>query len=79
MKVLSATIVQGYGCDKVMLCTDLPEAVYPWDNQLAISFDASAGRGAEYVVRHWPDIPVEVIKRDSTTPKFGEPLGPQAR
>lgn len=70
MKIISAIVVQGFGADQVMLHTDLPEATYPWDTKLCVTFTASAGRGPQYVTTHWPGVPVEIVARDSSTPKY---------
>ena len=72
MKINRIVIIQGMGTDRVMLETDLPEACWPYDNKLSITFNAAQDTGPEYIALHFPNIPIEVVERSRTTPKFSE-------
>lgn len=49
MKILSATIIKGYGADKIFLTTDLKEACYPFEGSLLIHFDTAHNTGYAYL------------------------------
>jgi hypothetical protein len=54
-KFLNAMVLTGQGPDRVTLFTNLPSSfasAYPDDN-LAISFEAEAGSGAEYTRKNF--------------------------
>ena len=42
------TVIKGRGMDSVMLHTLLPEATYPYKDELIIYFDVASGCGVEY-------------------------------
>lgn len=41
------------GSDLVSLYIDLPSAIYPYDEGLALDFKAARGTGVEYVRKHF--------------------------
>lgn len=60
MKLISITIVQmRNSADRVYIETDLPEATYPYTGHLDIEFTVARGKGAEYCVKHFSDIPIK--------------------
>jgi hypothetical protein len=62
MKITKIEIViQPGNCDRIILYTDLPEAVWPYEGELTIVFNAAKGLGEEYVATHFPDIPRKVV------------------
>ena len=61
MNVFKAQVVQGRGCDKVLLITDLPNPTYPYARTLAVKFDAAADTGPDYVRKHF-GIEPEIIR-----------------
>lgn len=68
MKIIRAMVILSNRADKVSLATDLPEPVYPYDGALRLYFSTAINKGAEYVGRHFPGVPVEVINaRDETS------------
>ncbi len=64
LEVERATVIaRRYGTDKVFLYTSLPGPYFgDGDTCLSVSFDTTIGQGAEYVSRHFPDLPCEVIQ-----------------
>lgn len=43
------------------MVTDLIEAVWPYEENLAMSFKAAQGTGEEYLRTHFPGIEIEII------------------
>lgn len=74
MKINRIVIIQGMGTDHVMLETDLPEACWPYDTKLSITFNAAQGAGPKYAANHFSDIPVEIVEHIRTAPKFSEKI-----
>lgn len=63
MKMIRAIVVNGVGSDKCFIQTDLPDPCFPYTGNLTFSFSAAAGDGYAYVKHHWPDLPVEIVRR----------------
>lgn len=62
MKITSIFILHPANLsDHVSLRTDLPAATWPFTSTLDVSFACAAGMAEEYVAKHWPGIPVEVV------------------
>lgn len=60
MRLISITIIVcGHGTDKVLVKTNLPGPVYPFDIPLCLQFDVAHGKGLEYCKKNFPEIPVE--------------------
>ena len=73
MKILKAHIlIRRNHPDSVSLVTDLPPASYNAEN-LALSFNVAKGEGEEYVSRHFPGVPHDVVTDEHIIrPKFGK-------
>jgi hypothetical protein len=56
-------VLQGYGTDKVRLCTDLPCAIV--SNSIGdptdLGLETTKGAGVSYAEQNFPGIPIEVI------------------
>lgn len=61
--IKAATVVRGFGADKVYLKTDLPYAVWPFEGFRDLHFECAANGAEEYLERNFPGITVEVINR----------------
>jgi len=62
MTILKATIVRlHHGCDHVNLETDLPDAVYPFTENLTLHFQAARETGEMYMCQHLPAVPFTVV------------------
>ncbi len=69
MKLLKATVIlRACGVDQVNLETDLPTPfTYSGDlaQPLTLKFEATKGKGLDYVRQHFPKVPVEIIDADT--------------
>lgn len=64
LEITRAVVIQDAGSDKVMLTTNLPSACWPYQKEpLMMSFEAAANTGVEYLKRHFPGVPCEVLTR----------------
>ncbi len=64
MQVKSATVIrERSGTDHIMLHTDIPNPIWPYNDYLTVKFEAARGNGPEYVRRYF-DIEPQVIKVD---------------
>jgi len=55
-------VANGFGMDDVILYTELPSPVPAVTNDLmATRFAAEYGKGVEYALTHFPDVPIEVM------------------
>ena len=64
MKIKRVTVLERtHNADYVILHTDLPSAVFPWDRHLSLTFECASGSGANYVREHFAIEP-EVIGSD---------------
>jgi len=50
------------GDDTLMLQTELPEGVYPFEGKAVITMNVLHDRGKDYCDVHFPNIPVEFVK-----------------
>lgn len=66
IEIQKATIVrQRHGMDNIYLKTsDLPEGTWPFeqDDTADVRLSVARGCGEEYLERHFPGIPVEVVE-----------------
>lgn len=70
LKITKATIVLGFGADKVLLWTDLPSTMPKVTTQnMCLSFDTEIDTGADYVRRHF-GIEPEIIQRERPRSNF---------
>jgi hypothetical protein len=56
-----------HGCDNIYLkTTDLPEGTWPFESEstMSVQFMVARGDGEEYLEKHFPGIPVEVVALD---------------
>ena len=53
MNIIGVTIIKTNGADKVFLKTDLPGAVYPFEEPLKLYFEVAMGGGEDYVLKHF--------------------------
>ena len=73
MNILHATIVKGIGTDKVMLKTDLPSAIYPFDEgTLFLTFDTAKNTGAAYTRDYFnlTEAQITIIERPKPSPPY---------
>lgn len=65
MKISKITIVESdYGCDTVIMETNLPSVQYPYTGMQDLKTHVAKGRGYEWVKMHFPSTEVEIIKSD---------------
>ena len=65
MNVTKVTVIERrIGTDAVFLRSDLPNACYPFDGELEVRFDTLCGTGRMYASRHFPNVPLEVIREE---------------
>lgn len=57
--------------DYISLHTTLPDPVFPFANEMCVSFTAAKGRGKAFIEEHFPGLPVEVIDTQTPRLKFG--------
>lgn len=62
LHITKATIVRIGGPDVVYLTTGLPEAIWPYTDELDLRFYCASGKAEAYLEKHFPGVPVEVIK-----------------
>ena len=72
MQITKATIIKGFGADKVILFTDLPSACYPYKGNQSLSFDTAKDTANDYMRIHFADIPYTIVERINTTPKYSD-------
>jgi hypothetical protein len=65
MNIIKAIIINGHGCDKVLLMTDLPEPCWPFKGNASLELNVARDNGKSYVEQHFPEIEIEVIERAS--------------
>ena len=53
IEITEVTVLTGHGADHIMCQTDLPEATWPYEGKMCMDFTAAAGRGVEYVRKHF--------------------------
>ena len=71
LNVIKAQIVRNGGPDNISLVTDLTEATWPFEENLDLKFICRAGDGEEYLRKHFPRVPVEVIDiRSKSKPRM---------
>jgi hypothetical protein len=64
MEITSIKVLTSdHGPDYCYLHTSLPNPCWPYEGNLAISFPAAAGTGVDYCAKHFPNIPIEIIRR----------------
>lgn len=62
IKVTKITILRMQsGSEIVSLRTEMPEATYPYKESLDLEFRASREQAEDYVKKHFPGVPVEVL------------------
>lgn len=49
------------GADTVILTTDLPESLWPFNGCLKVDFRVAKGTAEEYVKEHFPDVKTEIM------------------
>lgn len=62
MKVTKITIVMGHGTDCCLLDVDIPCGVYPFKGNHTLKMEVSADQGEQYCSRHFPGVPIEIVK-----------------
>lgn len=62
LEVTKALVLIGTEEDTVLLTTTLPEACWPFEENVLLTMRAAKGTGEDYVKRHFPGIECEVIK-----------------
>lgn len=65
-------LIKSNGPDKIILKTNLPDPMFPYDGNLSIVFDASQGIGELFINEHFVGIPYVVTKRGMKVFKFSE-------
>ena len=68
MRIIKAGVLTGQGPDRVFLTTDLPSSFPIYPEPLMLSFECTAGTGAEYVLANF-GIESEVIDRSGNARK----------
>lgn len=62
--VTNITILEGKGLDGVFVYTALPFPLeFQCEDPLILHFDATPGTGKAYAEKHFPDVPIQVVKR----------------
>jgi len=59
-------VVNKNSSDKLYLSTELPSGTWPYDKTAYMSMEVAQGKGAEYVSKHFPGVPCEVINSTSS-------------
>lgn len=63
LEITKAILVTGHGADRVSLETNLPQGVFPYDEEnLSLSFMVTRGKGLEYLEKHFSNLPVVVLQ-----------------
>lgn len=62
MKILKITLLESdISRDIVFLETDLPEQLYPFKDNMKMTFECSSMTGREYIRKYFKNIPLEII------------------
>lgn len=63
MNITKITIITGLaGTDCLMIETDLPEPIWPYEGVLTLKTEVAKGKAEDYVKDHFPSIEVECIR-----------------
>jgi len=77
MNITKIIVVTDTGADTILLETNLPNGSYPFTGFQECKMTIAAGTAEEYVKKHFPNIPLEVIhtapKKQVTKPKLSKP------
>lgn len=66
IRISHITVIQGYGPDKIILTTNLPSGMWPYDGFAIAHIDVAAGDGPKWV-RENLAVEAEVIGREGGT------------
>lgn len=63
-------VIMNEGVAHVTLYTTLPESCWPYEGDLGLQFKVPRNQALEYVEKHFPGVPVDVIDGSFPRPKF---------
>lgn len=61
-KIKVLVIYGGPDICHVHIDNDIPEGIWPFENNLTLKFETAKGQGVKYCKKYFPDVPVEEIK-----------------
>ena len=62
LNIIDITILTGgTHPDKIVIHSNLPSAIYPFDGKESLVITCAYQKGAEYCEKHFPNIPVNTI------------------
>lgn len=57
LEVKSVTLLLTDGADIILLSTDLPSGVYPFEGSAQFQLQVAKDQGANYIVKHFSNVP----------------------
>ncbi len=58
IKIVSISIIQGFGPDFIHLSTELPNGCWPFKGEASLKMEVACGDAERYCAEHFPAVPV---------------------
>lgn len=67
MRIVSITLLEGFGPDRLGLELDIPNGEFPFDGNAVAHLEVARFEGRQYCRKYFPNIPVEIVGREAKT------------